>query len=212
MNPDEHFEIDAWVDFARGLCSPAQRITMEEHMAACLTCSEMAEFLGKVWQAGRSMGDATVPQEWSRKAEQILNVQTLTPIRQLPAHSAVLAFDSFNALAPDHVRAGPSPARHMTYNALLCSVELKVDQNSERRDVSIVGQITDRRTPDRAIPRTPIFLLTGHKVLATTSSNEFGEFQLACRPQRKLLISFPFDGSRINVILDHLFSKESRHP
>jgi hypothetical protein len=212
MNPDEHFEIDAWVDFARGVCSPAQRITMEEHMATCLTCSEMAEFLGKVWQTGRGMKEENVPQKWSRKAEQILNDQTLTPIRQLPAHSAVLAFDSFNALAPDPVRAGPSSARHMTYNALLCVVELKVDQNLERHNVSIVGQITDRRTPDRAIPRTSIFLLTGDKVLATTSSNEFGEFQLECKPQRRLLISFPFDGSRINVILDHLFSRESRHP
>ena len=40
--------------------------------------------------------------------------------------------------------------------------------------------------------------------MAITSSDEFGEFQLACELKRKMLISFPFDGFRINVTLDDL--------
>jgi hypothetical protein len=170
----------------------------------------MVKFFTRVWDAGRHMEENMAPQEWSRKAKLILGDQTLAPIRQLPAYSAVLAFDSFDALVPDQVRAGHSPARHIIYRALDCNLELTVDRNPEQFDLSITGQITDCRTPDRAIPSTPVFLLAGKKVLASTTSNEFGEFQLACRPKRKMLISFPFAGSRIDVILDHLFVEESR--
>jgi hypothetical protein len=212
MNPDGHFDIDAWVDFVRGLCTTAQNKTMQEHLAACKTCSEMAQFLGKVWRVGRNMGEETVPLAWSIKAEQILGDQTLMPLRRLAAYAAVLTFDSFAALAPNHVRAGPSSSRRLSYSALDCSLELMVDQNPEQHAVWIVGQITDRRTPDQPIPSTPVFLLTGNKVLASTSSNEFGEFQIACKPKRKLSISFPFAGSRIDVFLDRLFQQESgRH-
>jgi hypothetical protein len=210
MSSDQHFDVDAWVDFARGLYSPAQRIAMERHMATCKPCSEMAEFFIKVWDIGHRLEANEVPQEWSRKAKQILSDETLVPLRQLPVYSALLAFDSFDAFAPDHVRAGHSPVRHIIYRAMDCNLELTVDRNPEQRDLSITGQITDCRTPDRAIPSTPVFLLAGNKVLASTNSNEFGEFQLACRPKRRMLISFPFDGSRIDVILDRLVVEESR--
>jgi anti-sigma factor RsiW len=207
MNPDQHFVVDAWVDFARGLYSPAQRTAMEEHRTTCQACSEMAKFFEKVWEVGHSLQEDTVPQDWSQKAKQILSDQTLAPIRQLPAYAAVLAFDSSEALTPEHVRTGHS-SRHIIYRALDCNLELAVDRNTEQRDLSITGQITDCRTPDRAVPSTPVFLLAGNKVLASTTSNEFGEFQLAFKPKRKMRISFPFDGSRIDVILDRLIIEE----
>jgi len=212
MSPDQHFDLEILVDFARGLTSPSQQADIRNHMTACETCSEMAEFLASVWGVGRTMEKDAVPEEWSRKAEQILGDQTFAPIRRLPVYTAVLAFDSFQDLTPEHVRTAPASVRHIAYEALNCSLYLKVDQVSERQDISIVGQITDRRNPDRAISGTPILLLAGSNVLASTSSNEFGEFQLACKPKRRMSLSFPFDGSRIDVALDKVLKEDSRRP
>jgi hypothetical protein len=212
MSPDQHFDLEILVDFARGLASPSQQADIRDHMTVCQTCSETAELLANVWRVGHTMEKGTVPEEWSRKAEQILGDHTFAPIRQLPVHTAVLAFDSFQGLTPEHVRAAPASVRHMAYEAMNCSLYLKVDQVSERRDISIVGQITDRRSPDRAISSTPILLLAGSKVLASTSSNEFGEFQLACKPKRRMSLSFPFEGSRIDVVLDDVLKEDSHRP
>jgi hypothetical protein len=68
----------------------------------------------------------------------------------------------------------------------------------------LVGQITDVRNPGAAVPSTRIFVLTNNKLVASTSSNAFGEFQLALIRRSNMLLSFPFEGARIDVPLDDL--------
>jgi hypothetical protein len=210
MNPNDHFDIDAWVNHARGLGSPEQRSAMQDHAHSCVACSETLGFLSKFWAIGKDMAKDALPEEWSTKAEQIFRNRVLQPIQLLPAQAAILAFDSLNAATPQHVRAHSSTGRHMVYHAADCAIDLKLDDSLRPNDVSIIGQISDRRSPDRAITNTPVFLLTGKKILASTFSNQFGEFRLICRPKRNMLISFPFDGSRIDVTLDPLLDEESR--
>jgi hypothetical protein len=207
MNPDEHFDFDAWMDFARGLGSPRQRTAMQQHADSCAACSETAAFLGQIWNVGRAMPPNTVPEAWSHKAEQILGDHLLQPIRLLPKITAVLTSDSFSTAVPANVRSGLQPARQMMYYAADCALYMQVAEGSVASDVAIVGQIANRRTREAAVANTPVFLTTGNKVLASTSSNEFGEFQLACRPKRKMQISFPFEGSCIEVKLDDLLKE-----
>ena len=210
--PGDHFEIDDWVDFVRDLCPPDRRKAMQQHVASCTACSEMAAFFTKVWQAGREMRSDTVPADWSRKAEQILRGNILEPIRRLPIRTAILAFDSFTTIAPLPVRASSGSSRHLTYETDDCALDLQIDdRRNATTDVFILGQITNRRTPDLPVPATHVLLLSGEKLLASASSNDFGEFQLACKPKRRMRISFPFEGSRVDVRLDDLLNEESAH-
>jgi hypothetical protein len=211
MNPDEHFELEAWLDFARGLGSTEQRTAMQRHASLCTACAEMTLFFSKVWEAGRGMAKETVPDEWLRKAEDVFAVETLHPLETMPVCIAVLAFDSLSATPAVNVRADLHPERHVLYHAPDCALYMKLEEaQTSKSELSIVGQITDKRSPDRGVSNNPVFLLNGTKVLVATSSNEFGEFQLACKPKRGMQISFPFNGSRINVSLDEVL-KEFRH-
>jgi hypothetical protein len=210
MSRDGHFDFEDWIDYARGLGSAGQRAAMQDHARLCAECSETAEFLAVLWTVGQGMDQQPVPANWLQKAENIFPEGTWTPTRRLPVLRAILAFDSLEAPAPQHVRATSHSGRHMIYHASDCALDLKLDERPDRNAVSIVGQIMDRQSPDQAVPRTPIFLVTRNKVLASTSSNEFGEFQLACKPKRKLQISFPFRGARVEVSLDDLLREEFR--
>jgi hypothetical protein len=84
-----------------------------------------------------------------------------------------------------------------------------LEEHPEPPRQSLIGQISDRRREDTALPPTPIFLLSGKRLVASTTSNEFGEFQFGCKLNHKMMISFPFDGSRIDVPLGGLSSRES---
>ena len=207
MNPGEHFDIEAWMDFARGLSTPAQRTAMQQHAVSCAECSEMAAFFEKLWEVGRAMEPDRVPEAWSHKAEQILADHTLKPIRLLPKIAAVLTFDSFSTATTENVRSGSQVGRQMMYYAKDCAVFMQIAEGSIATDIAIVGQITIRRSPDGAVSNTPVLLTTDNKVLASTFSNEFGEFQLAFKPKRKMQISFPFEGSCIEVKLDALLQE-----
>jgi hypothetical protein len=202
MSDDAHYDIPSWVDFVRGLYPDVKRAQMQRHQAECRECSELAAFWGRVWNVAHRLREHTAPEEWSRQAEHIFETETLRPIRQLPARPAVLAFDSFDSLVPAHVRSGSQSARHVVYECGNCALDLKLETISELQEMSVVGQISDRRDPDAAIPSTPIFMFAGQNVIASTSSNEFGEFHFAFKPKRKMKISFPFEGWRIDVTLD----------
>jgi|RhiMethySRZTD1v2_1073278.scaffolds.fasta_scaffold1272720_1 hypothetical protein len=206
-----HFDVDEWIDFARGLGSHTRRNEMQLHVEMCAACRETASLFGKIWETAHEMAKDSLPQGWLQRAEQIFADQMLQPLQSMDACIAVLAFDSLSAATPENVRTGSHPGRHMLYHTANCALYMKLDEGqTDPAQVSIVGQITDRGHPERAISNTPIFLLNGNKVLVTTSSNEFGEFQLACKTRRRLQISFPFDGSRIDVKLDDVL-KEFRH-
>jgi hypothetical protein len=202
MSDDGHYDLGNWVDFVRGLCPEEQRSQMQLHQSACRECSAMVSLLDRIWNAARHLTQNTAPEEWSRKAEQIFETGKLGPIRQLPGMAAVLAFDSLSSVSPAHVRSGLQSARHVIYETERCALDLKLESLPERRELSVIGQITDRRDPEAVVPETPVFMFAGEQLIAATSSSQFGEFQFACRQKRKLRISFPFDGWRIDVTLD----------
>ena len=205
MSRNDHFDIGAWADYARGLGSSERRADIERHLASgCDGCTKLAEFFKKVSEAGLRLLEDEAPEEWSRKAEQIFQKELLRPIEALPVRLATPI--SFHLAEPACVRAA-SPLRHMTYQIPECTVDLRLEQGENRLGVSLVGQITDIRKPGGAVPPTPVFVLTNNKLVASTLSNAFGEFQLALTRRRHMVLAFPFEGARIDVILDDLTRK-----
>ncbi len=204
MSQDDHFDTGAWVDYARGLGSSARRADIERHLASgCDACAKLAGFFKKLSEAGLSLLEDETPQEWSRKAEQIFQKELLHPIETLPVRRATPVPFHFSA-EPAPVRAGSPLGRHMTYQTSECTVDLKLEPGANPLELSLVGQITDIRKPDAAVPLTPVFVLTNNKLVASTSSNAFGEFQLALIRRRNTVLSFSFEGARIDVMLDDL--------
>jgi hypothetical protein len=207
MNKDCHFQIGAWIDYVRGLDSAAHHAEIESHLASgCAVCAEMAQFLKKLSGAGLRAAEEQAPEAWSRKAEQIFQERILHPIQMLPVRRAVPAAFKFSA-EPVPVRAGEPFGRHMRYETPECNVILTLEEGANPNELSLVGQIVDARKDDAAVSLLPVFILANNKLVANTSSNAHGEFQFALSRRRNLLLSFPFEGFRIDVMLDDFMSQ-----
>jgi len=207
MSSNDHFSVEDWIDFARDVCPVDKADAMRVHLHDCPPCREFSGFLKSLWQTGREMDSQPVPESWAAKAENILPERILRPLQGLPAVSALLAADSLTAAALQNVRGNSREERMLLFETPQCKVDLRLAEGLQGT-LSLVGQIRGRRESDAAVSGTPVFLLARGRVVASAPSNEFGEFQMMCRPRRKMQISFPFEGSRVDIDLAEIWNKE----
>jgi hypothetical protein len=91
---------------------------------------------------------------------------------------------------------------------------LRLEHDRRTPFVTLVGQLTNRTTPESAMPEAPILLMARNDVVAHTISNPFGEFQMEYAPARHLRLCVPLDpsGRRIEVSLKRLAGETSKSP
>lgn len=172
-----HFTDEIWVDYVRGLSVADDASAIEQHLQdECQACIGSFRF----WQAlaEYAAGEArinisepdlragrTAYSEWFR-------------LYSLPtrARMARLIFDSLLQPLPAGVRgAAPSPRRILATLGSW-SVDLRLESFSGRR-VSLAGQVL--RSGKGGAPLKPsVVLMSGDVLVAETSANEFGEFEL----------------------------------
>jgi len=172
-----HFKDEIWVDYVRGLSGADDASAIEQHIQnECQACIRSFRF----WQtlAEYAAGEArinipepdlragrTAYSEWFRRYS--------LPAR---ARMARLIFDSLLQPLPAGVRgAGPSPRRILATLGSW-SVDLRLESSSGRR-VSLAGQVL-RSGKGGGPLKPPVVLMSGDVLVAETSANEFGEFEL----------------------------------
>jgi hypothetical protein len=135
-----------------------------------------------------------------------LVAETRRPIRA--ALIPRLVFNSAWQPAIAGVRSGADTPQRVLYKTRSISIEMHLEPVPRSEQINIAGQIT---LAEQAETLAPIaVLLSGKKgKLAATSTNDFGEFNLAFVPEEGLRISFamadseellvPLDGSGLRV-------------
>jgi hypothetical protein len=206
------YEITQWVDFVRGVLEPPERDAMQQHLdSGCAECAGMVEFLRGVVAATPAM---PVPDAAVAAAKRVF-VQMPHPAGtpawlRLPALAAKLVYSSLQAPLPAGIRAVHPEAVHLVYDAGPYTLELQIERQADSAEVLLVGQFADRGSPGQAPEPMPVYLATASKTVASTMSNEFGEFSLVCRPQANLRLSIPIqaEGRRVEVALADSLTEE----
>ena len=102
--------------------------------------------------------------------------------------------------------------RQAMYRAGNYYLDLRMESEPETRRVSMVGQIANRRAPERSVANVPIVLTSDRDVVARAVSNEFGEFQLGYEPAKHLRLHVPISSSgNIEVALNRLCAGSPKH-
>lgn len=172
-----HFTDEIWADYVRGLSAPADASAIEQHLRSdCDSCLRSFRF----WQAfvHHTAGEAgiQIPEQdlqGSRAAYSEWFRRYSLPSR---ARMARLIFDSLLQPLPAGIRAsGPSPRRILATLGSW-SVDLRLESPSDRR-IFMAGQVL--RSGKGGTPvKAPVVLMSGGALVAETSVNDFGEFQL----------------------------------
>ncbi len=208
-----HFEHMEWADYVRGMTDEAHRAAMQAHLEiGCKKCKRTETILRGLAAVGAAEGNYQVPQSAVRCARAIFAFQQPEKVYRLPRLLARLVYDSFREPLPAGVRTQQRRSRQSLYEAGDFQLDLRVEQERGSSQVSLVGQIENRREPARGVSSLPVFLSSGKRVVARTVSNQFGEFHLNYEPKSHLRLCVPVLqglGQRIEVPLNDLHLKQA---
>ena len=209
-NRMNHYAIDEWVDFSRGLVGGEDGARMRAHLVGgCVDCSRLSEFTTKLAQACINSASSQVPESALRLARAIFPVRVPDRPRRGNRIPIELIFDSFLVPMPAGLRATWQVGWQGLYRAGDCSVDLRIEPELKSSRAAVIGQITNHVMPSVSMSNLPVSLRAGKQVIAETLSNRFGEFQMEYeeRARLKLCINLA-DAKVIQVPLKKLAEEQ----
>lgn len=200
----EHFSEHAWADFGRGFVATEQAQGIKAHLAAgCLNCKTTRLFWDRVQTMALAEREYSAPENLVRLAK-----LEFTAKREFQAEEWSLAnvlFDSVSQPLLAGVRSSAAVARQVVYEAEGLTVDLRFDVVVPSGKVSAVGQILDSQKPHELLTGAPVVVWTEDgRLVATTTANGYGEFQLEFEAQDDLRLTARVGGRRIRLPLANL--------
>lgn len=206
----KHFQLTEWAEFARDMVTEETRAAMELHLATgCRKCGEYAAMFRDFAAIAATDASYELPASALRCADAIYDVQKPEKMFKLPRLLAQLVYDSSQEAVPAGIRTQQQLSHQALYEAGEFRLDLRLEQIRGSAQVSLVGQIENRKDPKRRVGSVPVFLSIGKEVVARTISNQFGEFQLNYQPRTHLRLHLPIlqeHGRRIEVPLHSLLA------
>jgi len=168
----KHFSEEAWSDFARNVVAEGTRVEMQQHIdSGCQKCAATA----KTWQNLFAITQAEAAFMPPLDTVRIVNSQ-FAPL--LPASPGFrLTFDSNLQPVTAGIR-GSVAATQFLFESDDYFIDLRIEPRRPKDQGCLVGQVLKRTGRERRIHGLPVRLNNGEAILAHTSTNELGEFQL----------------------------------
>jgi hypothetical protein len=197
-----HYSIEAWTDFARGLDPAGQRREMQSHLdGGCSACRRRLELLELAWVSS-AMEAASEPPKWVvERALSVFPSPASRPASDWIRLAGELFFDSWLTPAAAGLRAGSGASRQLRYRAGDLEVELHLDRSSGIRNLQIIGQISTAGGAS-GLGQAKVDLHAG-RITRAADCNDFGEFHLETKaePGLRLQIHLPDRNESLELIL-----------
>jgi hypothetical protein len=208
---DSHFTDQDWADFLNHQSSMEQREKMKHHLDAdCANCLQDVAVWRKVYEAAQRESQYQVP-EWAIRyvrnafAVQAKQPQTTGPAFEIPR----LVFDSFLQPAAVGVRSAASGLRQLRYKAEDIGLELRLEPDKRSRRINITGQVSRMEDDGKSLTGISVVVSGMAGTVVEASTNQFGEFQMSCAPEKDLHFSFEFGGKALRIPLDITETRDS---
>jgi hypothetical protein len=211
IRKDSHFGDQEWADFVNRQSLQEKTEEMQNHLDSnCQSCAQAAAVWTKVHEAAQREPHYQVP-EWAIRyvrnafAVQVKPQQHAGRTFEIPR----LVFDSFFQPAAVGVRSAGAGPRQLRYKADDVGVELRLEPDRRSRRISITGQVSKLEDDRQGLTGIPIVVRGTAGTLAETSTNQFGEFQISCAPEKDLQFSLVMDGKALTIPLNVTEARES---
>ena len=199
-----HFDITTWVDYVRGVSSPSEREVMANHLAeGCHRCSELAALVGRIQMEAAE--DPAVPEELVRAARSVFPPDAARAFETLllPRLAGRLLFEFPGALAGAGARSDPQPTGEVICREGDYTIELRIEREPESAEMALVGQAMKSARDSSPLSDAAVLLVARKRVVARTTSNQFGEFCLVSGIRRglKLCVQIQEIGRQLEIPL-----------
>jgi hypothetical protein len=196
-----HFGILQWAGFARGVAPEEERAAMTEHLeSGCTECREALAFCETFVRISSRMTAQRVPDGAARLAKSICPARPKRVPRRAFRIPVELIFDSFLAPCPVGLRSSWQVGWQALYRAGDCSLDVRIEPDLRSSRAALIGQISNHASPDSRMGDLPVCLKSGSRVVAETTSNQFGEFQLEYDQQKRLQLCIRLEGGEKRIV------------
>lgn len=190
-----HFSLEKWADFARDVAGQDEKAAMQRHLSdGCKECAKELRVWRRVHQFGQQKPTYEAPESVVRSMKAIYAVEEKPRIRRTRTAIGELLFDSFRNPLPAGVRSISTSSRQLLYGAGDYRVDVRLEPRVDSDKVSLVGQVLNSADPENGLDAVPVVLLKGHKVVAESLTNQFGEFHLECDLESSLHLRVSLPG------------------
>jgi len=193
----DHFKLEQWADFARKITPPDATAKMQRHLdTGCRDCARSLAAMKKVSElAGR---EATYEPESGivRIAKALFAGQSQASANRV-REILPLVFDSFAQPAMAGVRTAIATSRQLLYRKGGCCIDIRIEHVPGSKEAILVGQVLDSGQQGRDAASILVELMSGDKVIASTATTSYGEFQFLFPAERQLELCFGISSQNI---------------
>jgi hypothetical protein len=187
-----HFSLEEWADFGRGRTPSDARAIMAQHLGdGCPPCAAVLELWSDVLQMAGREHTFEPPANAVRCAKALFGAFQPLKARHMSFRLAHLA--GFGQPAMEGVRGAGPAASHFLFREGTLLLDMHLQPRAASDLVSMVGQVMDSTRPDRPFENQPVALVRDRDALASTRTNEFGEFHLEFKPDEDLLLTIELE-------------------
>lgn len=184
----EHFSLQPWVDFVRGVSGTEISRDIKAHLAeGCPQCSTAQDIWSRVRKLATEEGAYAPPENLVRLVKLGFVAKPPQPARWTLAS---LVFDSFAQPLPVGVRSGALNVWQVIYEAEGLTVDLRFGRRTQSKEIHVVGQVLDKQAARPLQNNASVELSTEQEQLvATTAVSAQGEFHLEFEQQGPMWLS-----------------------
>lgn len=199
----DHFDFGRWADYIHGFVDAPEREEMERHLRdGCQPCQELLALVTRVQQ--ESAAEVSVPEHLIAAAKAVFRPAATVDSawwNTLPHLAVELVLESFSGAPLQGARSAAAAESQLVYHAGDYAINLQVERDHESNEVALVGQVLDRAHGDNPVSGIPILLTVRNRVIASGSSNRFGEFCLSAPAQLGLRLRIALENAGAQVVI-----------
>jgi hypothetical protein len=223
----EHYSMEKWIDFARDVMGAHEKAAMQSHLeSGCQRCSKVLNPWRHVHAIARHDTAFEPPESTVQSIKGAFSIHGPRKATSSSRAMVEVLFDSARTPLFAGVRSQASAARQLLFGAGNYRIDIRVEPQPNSDKISLIGQVLRTTDPSAGLAAIPVVLIKGRKVMAETSTSQFGEFQAECAlkgrfdlwlrlpyEELRLPITEPFqkaDADRLHAISSAALSKRSR--
>lgn len=210
-----HYSLQQWVDFARNVVGEDDKRKMENHLkTGCVRCSKELGIWQRLHQVARRES-AYVPSDGAVRTvnASFANRSVHRADRAKPGIASLL-FDTMRSPILAGMRSTGNAPRQVLYGAGTYRIDVRIEPQMDSERVILMGQVLNSANPEQRLPELPVTLFKGRRVLAESTTKQFGEFQIECELDGgfRLMVMLPGQAEVILPLIDPAFGIEERQP
>jgi hypothetical protein len=175
----KHYSPEQWADYSRGTAGKRQVTEMKRHLeTGCRMCRQSAEMWSDVLKLAQKEIGYRPPESAVRVAKSFFALSRAEERPSVAVRLATLVFDSLRQPQPEGVRSSSVAPRHYVYQAGSVLVDVWMERAGNGMPLSLTGQVLEKSQAAQKVMGLDVRLRVGNTDIASTKTNQFGEFHL----------------------------------